>query len=136
MNAEELGREIRERRNHLGMTLRQVARLTDRSASYLSDLELGRRNPSLETIIALSECLGVPSAPWLDLAQKTSGEEIRALRAEVERLQEGLRAILREHRRITETVGRQPQCCTCNPQDKRWPCVTVLEARAALGGEE
>ena len=55
---------------------------------------------------------------------------------EVERLQEGLRAILREHRRITETVGRQPQCCTCNPQDKRWPCVTVLEARAALGGEE
>ena len=56
--------------------------------------------------------------------------------SEVERLQEGLRAILREHRRITETVGRQPQCCTCNPQDKRWPCVTVLEARAALGGEE
>ena len=53
--------------------------------------------------------------------------------AEVERLQEGLRAILREHRKITETIGRQPQCCTCNPQEKRWPCTTVLEARAALG---
>lgn len=60
---------------------------------------------------------------------------INGLRAEVERLQEGLRAILREHHEV-ETHGGATQCCTCGPQEKRWPCTTVLEALAALGGEE
>ena len=54
--------------------------------------------------------------------------------AEVERLQEGLRAILREHYGLEDRYG---MCCVlCNPQEKRWPCTTVLEARAALGGED
>ena len=47
----------------------------------------------------------------------------------------GLQAILREHHEV-ETHGSAMQCCTCGPQEKRWPCITVLEARAALGGEE
>lgn len=54
--------------------------------------------------------------------------------AEVERLQEGLRAILREHRAVRTPV--RPYCCICAPQEGEWPCTTVLEAGAALGGEE
>ncbi len=55
--------------------------------------------------------------------------------AEVERLQKGLRAILREHRPVT-FYGHAAHCQLCSPQEKRWPCTTVLEARAALGGED
>ncbi len=54
--------------------------------------------------------------------------------AEVERLQKGLRAILREHRAVRTPV--RPYCCICAPQEGEWPCTTVLEAGAALGGEE
>lgn len=53
---------------------------------------------------------------------------------EVERLQEGLRAILQEHREIK--APERSYCLICAPGDGRWPCVTVLEARAALGGED
>ena len=56
--------------------------------------------------------------------------------AEVERLQEGLRTILEEHAEIAKAGNYGSECCTCSPQDGGWPCVTALEARAALGGEE
>ena len=56
------------------------------------------------------------------------------LRTEVERLQEGLRAILREHHEQQYVHYRA--CAVCSPADNRWPCTTVLEARAALEGKE
>ena len=58
--------------------------------------------------------------------------------AEVERLQEGLRAILREHTPDPEFPETHPwaRCTICSPQEERWPCSTVLEARAALGEGE
>ena len=60
------------------------------------------------------------------------------LLAEVERLRKGLRAVLREHWESATpgSRGLLRHCGICSPQEKRWPCVTVLEARAALGGEE
>ena len=60
------------------------------------------------------------------------------LEAEVERLQEGLRAILREHTPDPEFPETHPwaRCTICSPQEERWPCSTVLEARAALGEGE
>lgn len=53
---------------------------------------------------------------------------------EVERLQEGLRAILQEHTPDPEFPETHPwaRCTICSPQEERWPCSTVLEARAAL----
>ena len=49
-----------------------------------------------------------------------------------ERLREGLRAILEYHQEIAKAGPYGSECCTCSPQDGKWPCVTVLEARAAL----
>ena len=59
------------------------------------------------------------------------------LLAEVERLQEGLRAILKGHACDPEFPETHPwaRCTICSPQEKRWPCSTVLEARAALEGK-
>lgn len=61
-------------------------------------------------------------------------EEIVSLRDRIVVLERGLRAILREHR-PTDVTGRL-RCVLCSPGDSNWPCVTVLEARAALGGEK
>ena len=58
------------------------------------------------------------------------------LAARIEELEKGLRAILEEHQEIAKAGPYGSECCTCSPQDGNWPCVTVLEARAALGGED
>ncbi len=56
------------------------------------------------------------------------------LAARIEELEKGLRAILREH---GEDTSENPNHCRiCGAADGYWPCVAVLEARAALGGEE
>ena len=51
--------------------------------------------------------------------------------ARIEELEKGLRAILSQHREIAEGA-RRSHCEVCYPQDGVYPCVTVLEARAAL----
>lgn len=43
-----IGRELRERRNASGLTLRRAAELMGISAAFLSDCELGRRKLSAE----------------------------------------------------------------------------------------
>ncbi len=55
--------------------------------------------------------------------------------AEVERLRGVVEAVLREHTPEAPD-GRADRCRLCSPQEKRWPCSTVLEARAALEGKE
>lgn len=56
----------------------------------------------------------------------------RRLASRIEDLETSLEFILREHYKVLN--GQHEACCTCSPQDSDWPCVTVLEARAALGG--
>ena len=48
----------------------------------------------------------------------------------IEDMERGLRAILREHHQVRR--GGYARCSVCSSVDGRWPCVTVLEARAAL----
>lgn len=64
-------------------------------------------------------------------------EEIVSLRDRIVVLEKGLRAILEGHACDPEFPETHPwaRCTICSPQEKRWPCTTVLEARAALGGE-
>ncbi|MDD4569213.1 MAG: helix-turn-helix transcriptional regulator, partial [Tepidanaerobacteraceae bacterium] len=47
-------RELRQKRN---MTLQDMALRTGLSVSYLSEIELGKKQPSLETIDKLSQAL-------------------------------------------------------------------------------
>ncbi len=49
-----LGERLREIRQQRGDTLLQVSRATGLSVSYLSDLERGRTNPSIETLEKLA----------------------------------------------------------------------------------
>src|SRR5687768_12493222 len=50
-----LGQRIRELRNLRGETLKDISTHTDLSVSYLSDIERGRTNPSLQSLETLAK---------------------------------------------------------------------------------
>jgi transcriptional regulator with XRE-family HTH domain len=60
--AVDLGRTARRLRESQNLTLADVARRANISSAMLSRLETGRVSPSLETIVALSESLGVTAS--------------------------------------------------------------------------
>jgi transcriptional regulator with XRE-family HTH domain len=60
--AVDLGRTARRLRESQNLTLADVAGRADISSAMLSRLETGRVSPSLETIVALSEALGVTAS--------------------------------------------------------------------------
>jgi transcriptional regulator with XRE-family HTH domain len=56
----QLGIRIRARRQELGMSLRDLARVTGLSATFLSSLERGMANPTLESLRRVSNALNTP----------------------------------------------------------------------------
>ncbi len=60
MNVKQLiGMHIAELRNGKGLTQEQLAGKMEISSKYLSSIERGKENPTLDTLIKLSESLGV-----------------------------------------------------------------------------
>jgi transcriptional regulator with XRE-family HTH domain len=71
-----LGRVARRIREELGLTLAAVAKRSRISAGMLSRLETGRVSPSLETIVALAEVLGVrPSVLLQEIGADDDGAQ-------------------------------------------------------------
>ena len=63
------GSELKRIRNNLGLTVREVAKRSDISHSYLSQVENGRRNPPKpETLIKIAKGLNVNSDDLMYLA--------------------------------------------------------------------
>ena len=58
-----LGEELRVRRISQNLSLRETARLAKISAPHLSDIELGRRNPSEKVYKTLGKILKLPYDP-------------------------------------------------------------------------
>jgi transcriptional regulator with XRE-family HTH domain len=54
------GARLRELRADHGMSVSELARLTGLGKGTLSELESGRRNPTLQTLYAVTTALGVP----------------------------------------------------------------------------
>jgi DNA-binding response OmpR family regulator len=69
---ESLGAAIRERRKALGLTLAQMARRTNVSLGYLSQIELGKNSASIETLYRISLGLGVKMADLFQAVQMPS----------------------------------------------------------------
>ncbi len=61
-----LGERIKNRRIQLGLTLRKLSELTDVSAAFLSQIEHGQTNPSVNSLRRISEALGVNILYFLD----------------------------------------------------------------------
>ncbi|QIM16368.1 helix-turn-helix domain-containing protein [Leucobacter insecticola] len=81
-----LGRQVRERRIALGMTLEQLAAAVDRAPSQLSAIENGKREPRLPLLRALAAALGVTVD---ELLLDEAPNERAALEIAVERAQRG-----------------------------------------------
>ena len=60
--SETIGQRLRARRVELGLTLAQVAEKAALSLPYVSNLERGRGNPTLEALGALARALDIPLA--------------------------------------------------------------------------
>ena len=74
--AASIGRVARRIRDELGLTLATVAQQARISPGMLSRLETGRVSPSLETIVALAEALGVRPALLLqEVGDETGGAQ-------------------------------------------------------------
>jgi transcriptional regulator with XRE-family HTH domain len=58
--ADDVGRALRALRSAAGLSLSELARRSGVGKATLSELEAGRRNPTLETLYALTTALGAP----------------------------------------------------------------------------
>src|SRR5687767_6710721 len=70
INTIELGRAIKRRREELGLSLRDVADVTNVSASTLSRIENGTGKPDADNIARLTNWLDMP----VDRVMKKQGE--------------------------------------------------------------
>lgn len=68
-----IGRVARRIREDLGLTLTEIADKAEISPGMLSRIETGQVSPSLETILALAEALGVHPAVLLQEVGDTAG---------------------------------------------------------------
>jgi transcriptional regulator with XRE-family HTH domain len=69
---------VKHRREQLGLTLRALAVRSGVSSSMISDIERGAKSPTIATISALAEALGLPLSALLD---GEVGSRIRVVRA-------------------------------------------------------
>ncbi|MGW7001918.1 helix-turn-helix domain-containing protein [Streptomyces sp. NPDC054933] len=81
-SAVEMGRRIQRLRQERGLSLSELARCAGIGKATLSGLESGRRNPTLETLYAITGQLGVPLAALLTAEGETAatGRAVAAIR--------------------------------------------------------
>jgi len=63
-----LGRQIRLARTERGWTLKELSEASGVSVSQLSSIERGAHMPSLESLLAISQALGMQPSTWLESA--------------------------------------------------------------------
>ena len=59
MNNQQIGKIIQERRDYLNLTQKDVAEMAGITFKSISEIELGIRNPSVNTLISVLDVLGL-----------------------------------------------------------------------------
>lgn len=59
MNNQQIGTIIKERRDYLNLTQKDVAEMSGITFKSISEIELGRRNPSINTLNRVLDVLGL-----------------------------------------------------------------------------
>jgi transcriptional regulator with XRE-family HTH domain len=59
MNNQQIGKIIQERRGYLNLTQKDVAEMAGITFKSVSEIELGLRNPSLNTLKSILDVLGL-----------------------------------------------------------------------------
>ncbi len=65
----ELGQKVRNLRRALGLTQEQLAERAGISLKHLGELERGRSNPTLSSLVGLASSLGVPLPEFFTLEE-------------------------------------------------------------------
>ena len=87
----EVAELLRNQRKLAQMSLRSLARMTDVSDSYLSQVERGLHQPSPEVLKAIARALGIPATAlyerlgWLDAAASDGDAHDGGVEAAIER---------------------------------------------------
>lgn len=68
--ASSLGTHIRKLRKKRGLTIRELSDKADLSTDFISDIERGRKEPSVTTLSKLSDALGVKISYLLKPVEK------------------------------------------------------------------
>jgi len=69
-----IGAYIRSQRELSSLSLRELARLTQVSNAYLSQLERGLHDPSLRVLVSIAEALNISVEDLLQRGRESSGE--------------------------------------------------------------
>ena len=94
----DFGREVRRRREALGITLEQLAESAKLTPNYIGTIENGKRDPSLSTVLALARGLKVNAAELfggIDDLSPAATEAGRLFDAAQPEVQEAVLQILR-----------------------------------------
>jgi transcriptional regulator with XRE-family HTH domain len=76
---EPLGTYMRRRRDELDISLREFAKQLDCSAAFISDIELGKRNPSEKVLAEIARVLHVKVETLQEMDVRAPIEEIKRL---------------------------------------------------------
>jgi transcriptional regulator with XRE-family HTH domain len=74
----EFGQEIRRRREAAGMTLEALAERVGLTPNYIGGIEIGKRDPSLSSVLSLARGLRVPPSDLLGGMKDLSPAAIEA----------------------------------------------------------
>ena len=61
-----IGRNVSRLRRARGLSQEELAHAAELRQAYLSQLEAGKRNPTIRTLIRIAEALGVPLSGLID----------------------------------------------------------------------
>jgi len=79
MNTTAFGSKLRQLREEKNISLRELAKKIGVSGAFLSDIELGRRFPSLDKIELLANEIGVPVEELKQFDFRDEAESIRKM---------------------------------------------------------
>ena len=83
-----VGLRIKTLREQRGITVNKLANLAGISQSYLRDVELGNKNPTVETLSYFCDALGVTLRDFFDTEETANNKPNIFLKAEIEKLNE------------------------------------------------
>ena len=97
----DFGKEVRRRREALGLTIEQLAERAGLTPNYVGTVETGRRDPSLSTVLALAKGLRIQPAELFGGLEALSPAAIEAGRLFEAASPEVQDAVLRLLRAVT-----------------------------------
>ena len=63
---EKFGKRVKKARNDMGVSQEELAHRADSNRTYISDVERGTRNPSIEVVERIAKALNVTIGSLLD----------------------------------------------------------------------